>query len=79
MLYKTLEDAITKFCRKGVELYLRNYIEKFISTALFRIPNFRKIFVETILKKSNNAIEEWKNISWNIEGGQEQNYDASAS
>eukprot|EP00347_Sterkiella_histriomuscorum_P020965 403335778 len=79
ILQNTLEDAITKFSRKGVELYLRNYIEKFISIALFRIPKFRHSFVECILRKSNNTIEEWKNISWNLDGkaDKENDYDAS--
>ncbi len=78
-MFSTLEDAITKFSRKGVELYLRTYIEKFISTALFRIPDFRKAFIDCILKKSNNPIEEWTNISWNIDGKLDKDYDASLS
>jgi len=67
-LNSTLEDAITKFCRKGVEMYLRNYIEKFIGTALFRIPLFRQTFIDSILRKSNFNIDEWKNISWGLDG-----------
>jgi hypothetical protein len=58
---------VNKFCKKGVEVYLRNYIEKFISIGFFRIPSFRKVFIESILKKSNNLIDEWVNISWNID------------
>ena len=76
-MFSTLDDAINKFTRKGVEMYLRAYIEKFISVALFRIPPFRKAFVECILKKSNNKIEEWNNISWNIDGNTNEDYDPS--
>ena len=54
LLYTLVDDALSKFCRKGVEVYLRNYVEKFISIGFFRIPSFRKMFIDSILKKSNN-------------------------
>lgn len=53
LLCNTLEDVMQKFCRQGIEPYLRAYIEKYISFALFRLPEFRKVFIETILRKSN--------------------------
>jgi hypothetical protein len=67
LLYSALDDCVGKFQRKGVELYLRNYIEKFISIAYFRVPEFRKHFIECILKKSNEPIEEWTNTSWPLD------------
>jgi hypothetical protein len=79
LLYSTLEDAINKFCRKGIEMYLRTYIERFFSIALFRIPDFRKIFIECILKKSNKPIEEWSHMSWNIDDPTSEDYNPSLS
>jgi hypothetical protein len=66
-LYSALDDCTSKFQRKGVELYLRNYIERFLSIAYFRVPEFRKKFIECVLKKSNAPIEEWNNTTWNLD------------
>ena len=40
-----LDDAISKFERKGVDHYLRNYIETVISMAFFKVPPFKKKFL----------------------------------
>ncbi len=75
-----MEDAITKFSRKGVELYLRAYIEKCISFALFRVPEFRTEFVDCILSKSNTHIDEWSNMAFNIDAHrEEEDYNPSLS
>ena len=37
LLYTLVDDAVNKFCRKGVEVYLRNYVEKFDATTLRQI------------------------------------------
>lgn len=66
-MYKTLEDVLTKFCRRGLEQYLKAYIGNFISIAFFRIPAFRKSFIECILKKSNDDIPEWINSNWSLD------------
>jgi hypothetical protein len=79
LLLTLVDDAVNKFCRKGVDVYLRNYIEKFISIGFFRLPPFRKMFVESILKKSNDPIEEWVNVSWNIEANDDEGYEGSAA
>lgn len=78
-MFTLVDDAVNKFCRKGVEVYLRNYVEKFISIGFFRIPSFRKAFVESILKKSDEKIDEWTNMSWNIDSVEEEGYEATAS
>lgn len=38
LLAQTFEDCITKFLRKGIEPYLKEYVEAFLGTAYFRIP-----------------------------------------
>lgn len=65
--YSTLDDAISKFCRKGIESYLKTYVEHILSIAYFRIPKFRKTFLECILKKSNDPIPEWTNTHWSLD------------
>lgn len=35
--------------------------------AYFRVPAFRKSFIECILKKSNEHIEEWSNTNWTLD------------
>ena len=72
LLYKALEDALTKFCRKGIEPYLKNFVEQFLSTAYFRIPKFRKVFLECILQKSNEMIPEWTNTNWNLDSVEDE-------
>ena len=79
LLFSLVDDAVNKFCRKGVEVYLRNYVEKFISIGFFRIPAFRKVFIESVLKKSNLPIEEWINMTWNIDANEDEGYEASAA
>lgn len=57
---------MAKFCREGLETYLKDSVEQFISFAYFRIPKFRKAFLDCVLKKSNEFIPEWSNTNWNI-------------
>lgn len=54
-----LDDAISKFQRKGVEMYLRNYIETVIATCFFKVPEFREAFLESVKKsKNDNEVHE---------------------
>jgi hypothetical protein len=50
LLLTALDDAISKFQRKGVEIYLRNYIETVIATCFFKVPEFRYSFLECVKK-----------------------------
>jgi 3-dehydroquinate dehydratase len=50
-LLTALQDSISKFQRKGVELYLRNYLETVIANAYFKVPLFRHAFLECLTKK----------------------------
>jgi hypothetical protein len=53
---------------KGVDVYKRNFVEIIISISYFRVPEFREKFLEIILEKSNNSIEEWRNTEgFNLE------------
>ena len=67
LLAKLLEDALTKFVRKGLEPYLRSYVESILSTAYFRVPKFRALFLQAVLKKSNAPIPEWSNTYWALD------------
>ena len=49
-----LDDAISKFQRKGVEIYLRNYIETVIATCYFKVPEFRDAFLESVEKSKKD-------------------------
>lgn len=54
-----LDDSISKFQRKGVEMYLRNYIETVIATCFFKVPEFRETFLESVKKsKNDNEVHE---------------------
>jgi hypothetical protein len=44
---------LTKFQRKGVEHYLRNYIETVISSAYFKVPDFRDRFIDCLKRKKD--------------------------
>ena len=66
-LAKTFEDCITKFLRKGIEPFLKIYVETFLGLAYFRIPKFRDTFIKCILEKSNYELPEWSNAFWNLD------------
>jgi hypothetical protein len=53
--------GVEKLNMKGVDVYKRNFVEIIISISYFRVPEFREKFLEIILEKSNNPIEEWRN------------------
>jgi len=67
-LYQCLEDCLTKFCRKDVEPYVREYIEQTLTLAYYRVPEFQELFIQSILEKSDDPIEEWRGIDWDIQG-----------
>lgn len=46
---------------KGVDYYMRSFVEVVISVSYFRVPEFREKFLGIILEKSNNEVEEWRN------------------
>lgn len=46
---------------------MKTYVEHILSIAYFRIPKFRKTFLECILKKSNDPIPEWTNTHWSLD------------
>ena len=72
LLAQTFEDCITKFLRKGIEPFLKEYVESFLAVAFFRIPQFRNRFIKCILVKSNYDIPEWSSAFWNIDTKEEE-------
>ncbi len=78
LLYLIVEDSVIKFCKKGIETYIKTYVENFISLAYFRIPKFRKVFNDCILQKSCEPILEWKNSNFNLEI-QQEDWESSVS
>jgi hypothetical protein len=58
---------LKKFTLRAVDNYLKLYIENFIGIAYFRVPEFRKVFNECLLNKSNESIPEWVNSNWKLE------------
>jgi len=45
---------------KVVDSYKQNFVESIISISYFRIPQFRRKFLDIILEKGNMVIEEWR-------------------
>ena len=64
ILYKTLKYSLLKLSKRGgvPDYYLRDFIEKFISIAYFRIPVFREKFIKLLVDTFN---EEENNVSSN--------------
>ena len=54
LLLTALDDAIQKFQRKGVEMYLRNYIETTIVTCYLKVPDFREAFLDCVKKSKHD-------------------------
>lgn len=59
--YQALDTGIEKLNMKGVDVYKRNFVEIIISISYFRVPEFREKFLNVLLDKSDNVIEEWRN------------------
>lgn len=56
-----MEVGIDKLNTKCVDVYKRNFVELIISVSYFRVPEFRQKFLNIILEKSNDKIDEWRN------------------
>ena len=64
--------GVEKLNMKGVDVYKRNFVEIIISVSYFRVPEFREKFLNIILEKSDNNIEEWRNTEgYNLERNEE--------
>ena len=57
---KALELGIEKLNMKGVDVYKRTFVEIIISVSYFRVPQFRKRFLEIIREKGDIEIPEWR-------------------
>ncbi|CDW79777.1 UNKNOWN [Stylonychia lemnae] len=67
LLFQTLDDCLTKFCRKDVEPYMRSYLENQISLGFFRVPKFQTIFLECLKNEDQEMfIQEWKGVNWDL-------------
>lgn len=72
LLNKTLKYSLQKLAKKGgiSDYYLRDFIEKFIPLAYFRIPIFRDKFLKLL---QETFVEEDRNVSSNdVEASNEQ-------
>mmetsp|Transcript_33742 Transcript_33742/g.32783 ORF Transcript_33742/g.32783 Transcript_33742/m.32783 type:complete len:211 (+) Transcript_33742:1758-2390(+) len=65
-LYQCLEDCLQKFCRKDVEPYIREYLEYCLTVTFYRVPEFQELFIKSILEKSDEPIQEWRGVDWDI-------------
>jgi hypothetical protein len=44
-MYNCLDDCVKMLARKGTEIYVRKYLETVISSAYFKVPEFREKFL----------------------------------
>ena len=66
LLVKALEYGLEKLNRKGIEFYKKEFVEIFLSVAFFRIPSFRKVFLNCLEEIKAAHIEEWRGAEWDI-------------
>lgn len=65
LIYESLRFSIDKLTRKAVDFYRRDCIVFCIAIAYFKIPEFRKSFIDAITQKPIPEIEEFRNTNFN--------------
>ena len=70
--YKTFLQSVLKFVLKKLNVKgssdeLRRFIETFLAMAYFRIPQFRKKYLECLTQKSFGPITDWRSTELDLE------------
>ncbi len=66
-LMTSLKFVLKKLSYKGGSDNLKKFVEIFLAMAYFRIPLFRKKYLEVLHQKGFDPIDEWRSSEFNID------------
>ncbi|CAD8211639.1 unnamed protein product [Paramecium pentaurelia] len=66
-LYNTLNIALQKICLKDMSPKEKAFVEKFLASSFFKVPEFREAFVNALQNPNDPELSEWRGTDYQLD------------